>query len=99
MGASRRAGVVKMALLAGILQLGAIGPAVADTTILNVSYDPTRKLYKEFNTAFAEKWKADTGETVTIQTSHADDRHQPESSREGTQQRPWCPPERIGHQS
>lgn len=70
MGASRRAGVVKMALLAGILQLGAIGPAVADTTILNVSYDPTRKLYKEFNTAFAEKWKADTGETVTVQTSH-----------------------------
>ncbi|RVL94188.1 sulfate ABC transporter substrate-binding protein [Sinorhizobium meliloti] len=70
MGASRHAGLVKMALLAGILQLGAIGPAVADTTILNVSYDPTRKLYKEFNTAFAEKWKADTGETVTIQTSH-----------------------------
>ncbi|NRP75323.1 Sulfate-binding protein [Ensifer psoraleae] len=70
MEGSRRAGVVKMVLLAGILQLTAIGLAVADTTILNVSYDPTRKLYKDFNTAFAEKWKADTKETVTIQTSH-----------------------------
>ncbi len=44
--------------------------ALADTTLLNVSYDPTRELYKDFNAAFAAKWKADTGETVTIQTSH-----------------------------
>ncbi len=44
--------------------------ASADTTLLNVSYDPTRELYKDFNAAFAAKWKADTGETVTIQTSH-----------------------------
>ncbi len=51
-------------------ELGSIGLALADTTILNVSYDPTRELYKEFNAAFAEKWQADTGETVTIQTSH-----------------------------
>ncbi len=48
----------------------ALGFAFADTTLLNVSYDPTRELYKEFNDAFAAKWKADTGETVTIQTSH-----------------------------
>jgi sulfate transport system substrate-binding protein len=59
-----------MVVLAGILQFGDIGLAVGDTTILNVSYDPTRKLYKDFNMAFAEKWKAETGETVTIQTSH-----------------------------
>ncbi|MGH6862001.1 MAG: sulfate ABC transporter substrate-binding protein, partial [Phyllobacterium sp.] len=44
--------------------------AFADTTLLNVSYDPTRELYKDFNAAFAAKWKADTGETVTIQASH-----------------------------
>ncbi|MHC1547064.1 sulfate ABC transporter substrate-binding protein [Phyllobacterium sp. K27] len=44
--------------------------ALADTTLLNVSYDPTRELYKNFNAAFAAKWKADTGETVTIQMSH-----------------------------
>ena len=57
-------------LLAGAVQFGVLGFAFADTTILNVSYDPTRELYKEFNAAFAAKWKADTGETLTIQTSH-----------------------------
>ena len=57
-------------LLAGAVQFGALGFAFADTTLLNVSYDPTRELYKEFNEAFAAKWKADTGETVAIQQSH-----------------------------
>jgi sulfate transport system substrate-binding protein len=50
--------------------LGAVGPALADTKLLNVSYDPTRELYKDFNEAFAKKWKADTGEDVSIQQSH-----------------------------
>ncbi len=59
-----------VALLASSIQVGGLGAAFADTTILNVSYDPTRELYKDFNAAFAEKWKADTGETVTIQASH-----------------------------
>jgi sulfate/thiosulfate transport system substrate-binding protein len=44
--------------------------AHADTTLLNVSYDPTRELYKDINAAFAADWKAKTGETVTIQQSH-----------------------------
>jgi sulfate transport system substrate-binding protein len=57
-------------LLAGAVQLGVLGFAFADTTLLNVSYDPTRELYKAFNEVFAAKWKADTGETVTIQQSH-----------------------------
>ena len=43
---------------------------LADTTLLNVSYDPTRELYQEFNAAFAEHWKQQTGEDVTIQMSH-----------------------------
>jgi sulfate transport system substrate-binding protein len=38
--------------------------------ILNVSYDPTRGLYKEFNKAFATRWKETTGETIVIETSH-----------------------------
>ena len=49
------------------------GPAsavLADTTLLNVSYDPTRELYKAFNEAFIKDWKAKTGETVTIEQSH-----------------------------
>ena len=57
-------------LLAGAVQFGVFGFAFADTTILNVSYDPTRELYKDFNAAFAANWKAKTGETVTIQQSH-----------------------------
>jgi sulfate transport system substrate-binding protein len=44
--------------------------AQADTTLLNVSYDPTRELYQDFNPAFARHWKARTGETVTIRQSH-----------------------------
>ncbi|MGB3069009.1 MAG: sulfate ABC transporter substrate-binding protein [Ottowia sp.] len=39
-------------------------------TLLNVSYDPTRELYVEFNKAFATHWKANTGQTVTIKQSH-----------------------------
>jgi sulfate/thiosulfate-binding protein len=45
-------------------------PASADTTLLNVSYDPTRELYRDFNTAFAADWKKQTGETVKINQSH-----------------------------
>ncbi|MBN9023458.1 MAG: sulfate ABC transporter substrate-binding protein [Rhizobiales bacterium] len=44
--------------------------AFADTTILNVSYDPTRELYREYDAAFAAHWKEKTGETVTIEQSH-----------------------------
>src|ERR1700738_4125920 len=51
--------------------LAAIAPAsAATTTILNVSYDPTRELYKAIDTAFAADWKTKTGETVVVQQSH-----------------------------
>jgi sulfate transport system substrate-binding protein len=52
------------------LSLIASAPARADATILNVSYDPTRELYQEFNQLFAEHWQQQTGEEVTIQMSH-----------------------------
>src|SRR5215813_4547044 len=45
-------------------------PALADTTLLNVSYDPTRELYRDFNTAFIADWKKQTGETIKINQSH-----------------------------
>ncbi|HEY0954669.1 MAG TPA: sulfate ABC transporter substrate-binding protein [Roseateles sp.] len=48
----------------------AAGAAFAQTTLLNVSYDPTRELYQDFNKAFAAHWKAKTGETITIKASH-----------------------------
>jgi sulfate transport system substrate-binding protein len=44
--------------------------AHADTTLLNVSYDPTRELYREVNAAFAAEWKQQAGEAVTINQSH-----------------------------
>jgi sulfate/thiosulfate transport system substrate-binding protein len=44
--------------------------ALAQTTLLNVSYDPTRELYEEFNAVFAEKWQAETGEALTVNQSH-----------------------------
>ncbi|MGE3305530.1 MAG: sulfate ABC transporter substrate-binding protein [Rhizobiaceae bacterium] len=66
----RRRSLLFSALIAGAVQFGGLGFAFADTTLLNVSYDPTRELYKEFNEAFAKHWLAETGETVTIQQSH-----------------------------
>ncbi len=38
--------------------------------MLNVSYDPTRELYVDYNKAFAKHWKAQTGQDVTIKQSH-----------------------------
>ncbi len=46
------------------------GAVLAGTTILNVSYDPTRELYKAVDAAFAKDWKAKTGEDVQIEQSH-----------------------------
>jgi len=45
-------------------------PAQKTVSILNVSYDPTRELYAEFNTAFAAHWLKKTGEVVTVRQSH-----------------------------
>jgi len=44
--------------------------AIAETSLLNVSYDPTRELYQDFNKAFAANWKAKTGEALSIKASH-----------------------------
>jgi sulfate transport system substrate-binding protein len=45
-------------------------PAQNPVKLLNVSYDPTRELYQDFNAQFASYWKAKTGQTVTIEQSH-----------------------------
>jgi len=44
--------------------------SLAAAELLNVSYDPTREFYQEFNAAFAAKWKTETGEDIAIQQSH-----------------------------
>jgi sulfate/thiosulfate transport system substrate-binding protein len=58
------------AAVASLVLAGGPSLTLADTTILNVSYDPTREFYQEFNEAFAEHWQQQTGEEVTIQQSH-----------------------------
>ena len=59
---------LKLSLLAAGLLIANI--ASAERTLLNVSYDPTRELYQDFNKSFTEYWKGKTGETVSIQQSH-----------------------------
>src|ERR1700712_4098833 len=58
-------------LVAGALSASLlVGAAHADVTLLNVSYDPTRELYKAIDAAFAADWKAKTGETISVKASH-----------------------------
>ena len=61
---------VRGALAAAILVLAAGAAAAKDVTLLNVSYDPTRELYVEYNAAFAKYWKGKTGDNVTVKQSH-----------------------------
>jgi sulfate transport system substrate-binding protein len=61
------------------------GTALAGTTILNVSYDPTRELYKAVDAAFAKNWKAKTGEEVKIEQSHGGSGKQARAVIEGLQ--------------
>ncbi|TIH08477.1 sulfate ABC transporter substrate-binding protein [Pseudomonas leptonychotis] len=58
------------ALASALTIAGAAGPVAAAETLLNVSYDPTRELYSEFNAAFNKHWQAQGNEAVTIQQSH-----------------------------
>lgn len=55
-----------------VLSVGIVSFAGAEgeVTLLNVSYDPTRELYQNYNVAFAKYWKAKTGQTVVIKQSH-----------------------------
>ena len=52
------------------LTLGVAAAHAASTTLLNVSYDPTRELYEDYNKEFAKYWKAKTGDDVSIRQSH-----------------------------
>ncbi len=58
--------------LSALVLASAVDSSLAQTpvSLLNVSYDPTRELYVEFNAAFAKSWKASSGQDVTIKQSH-----------------------------
>ncbi len=63
--------LLTIALLASVFSVAApITASAKDVTLLNVSYDPTRELYQDFNAAFAKYWQAKTGDKVTVKTSH-----------------------------
>src|ERR1700759_634407 len=57
-----------LAVAAALLWAGSA--YAADVTLLNVSYDPTRELYAEFNKAFAAAWQKDTGKSIEVKQSH-----------------------------
>ncbi|WP_435302582.1 sulfate ABC transporter substrate-binding protein [Pectobacterium versatile] len=61
------------------------GVASAATELLNVSYDPTRELYQQYNAAFIKHWKATTGEDITIKNSHGGSGKQARSVIDGLQ--------------
>jgi len=62
--------LLALALLALALSLANPIVAWAEVTLLNVSYDPTRELFQEFNAAFAKHWQQKNGDTVSVQQSH-----------------------------
>ena len=65
-----RRNFIKIPLATALAVGGLSSHAQQAITLLNVSYDPTRELYVEFNQAFARYWKAKTGQAVTIKQSH-----------------------------
>src|SRR5258708_7518868 len=64
-------GSMKRILVALVLSTALAGAAhAANITLLNVSYDPTRELYRAYNAEFTKYWKEKSGDAVTIQQSH-----------------------------
>jgi sulfate transport system substrate-binding protein len=76
-----------LAAALGIVALAGCEPPasrIGEEEILNVSYDPTRELYKEYNAAFARHWQETTGETVTVHASHGGSGKQARSVIDGS---------------
>jgi sulfate/thiosulfate transport system substrate-binding protein len=62
--------LLAIALLATFSLTAPIAVLAKDITLLNVSYDPTRELYQDYNAAFSKYWLAKTGDKVTVRASH-----------------------------
>jgi sulfate/thiosulfate transport system substrate-binding protein len=76
--------VKKISIILGLILAFSI-QGLAQVTLLNVSYDPTRELYQDYNAAFAKYWKAKTGQDVTIQQSHSGSSKQARAVIDGLQ--------------
>jgi sulfate/thiosulfate-binding protein len=79
--------VITGVLLTGLLLMFSVHGAAqgGEVSLLNVSYDPTRELYQDFDQAFAKYWKAKTGQTVTIEQSHGGSSKQARAVIDGLQ--------------
>ncbi|WP_314439161.1 sulfate ABC transporter substrate-binding protein [Massilia timonae] len=78
----RKTFIRSLAALTLLVQTSAFA---ADVNLLNVSYDPTRELYHEFDAAFAKHWKARTGDNVNVKQSHGGSGKQARSVIDGLQ--------------
>jgi sulfate/thiosulfate transport system substrate-binding protein len=76
--------VKKVLVVLGVILAFSI-QGLAQITLLNVSYDPTRELYQDYNAAFAKYWKSKTGQDVTIQQSHSGSSKQARAVIDGLQ--------------
>ncbi len=63
-------GKMVIGLSTAFLLVGAVIAQAEDVSLLNVSYDPTRELYQEFNVAFSKYWQKENGQTVTVKQAH-----------------------------
>ncbi|CAD6562229.1 sulfate ABC transporter substrate-binding protein [Paraburkholderia sabiae] len=84
-GAGKAKRLIAALALGAASAFGMVVQAHADTTLLNVSYDPTRELYQDVNQAFGKEWKAKTGESVTFKQSHGGSGAQARSVLDGLQ--------------
>jgi len=75
----------KFLFLLAATVLVSISGRAGDISLLNVSYDPTRELYQDFNSSFAAYWKQKTGDTVSIKQSHGGSGKQARSVIDGLQ--------------
>ena len=66
--------LTRRSAIAAVIGVGVTGLAgyasAAEVTLLNVSYDPTRELFRDYNASFAKYWKAKTGDDVSVKQSH-----------------------------
>src|SRR5437016_10605092 len=74
-------------ILSGLIitAISLVGAGAKEVKLLNASYDPTRELYQDFNTAFAKYWQGKTGDKLIIQQSHGGSSKQARSVIDGLQ--------------
>jgi sulfate/thiosulfate-binding protein len=74
---------IAIAAITASMQIGAVSGALAQDKLVNVSYDPTRELYRDYSEYFAKFWKNKTGRSVEISNSHGGSGAQVRSVNEG----------------